>query len=101
MKTMCARPLLTAALLMGLLALGSTHPVSAGPPDPVGRARAHLAQQADELGLRADLSDLSLLDVRGGLAGDYVRFQQTYGGVPLAGAAWLSPCPPTERTRHW
>lgn len=54
--------------------------------DPVARARAVLLEKRGELGLRADLSDLQPVEVSHGLAGDYVRFQQTIGHVPVHGA---------------
>ncbi len=82
---MPTRFVLAIAALALLITLGG--PVAhAAPPDPEGRARAVLLDQAPGLGLRPDLSDLSLADVRRGLAGDYVRFHRESGGIPILGA---------------
>ena len=81
-----------------LLALSGLRDAAAQPSDPVARARASLTGRASELGLRPDLADLPLVGVRRGKAGDYVRFQQTYGGVPVTGADVVVLVPPGGRT---
>lgn len=63
---------------------------SAGGPvhaqGPVERARDALLEKRAHLGLQPDLADLTLVDVREGAAGEYVRFDQTIGGISLLGA---------------
>jgi Zn-dependent metalloprotease len=54
--------------------------------DSVSSARALLAANAAWLGLRSDLSDLPLLVQKESLGATHVRFQQTYGGLPV----WLA-----------
>ena len=56
----------------------------AAPPDPVAQARQVLAGRAAGPGLNQ--ADLQPLAVRSGLGGQYVRFQETVGGVPVEGA---------------
>jgi len=52
----------------------------------VERARRHLIENARELGLRPEFSDLRLVDQLRSLTGDHVRFQQTVNDVPVFGA---------------
>lgn len=54
--------------------------------DAATAARRLLAANADWLGLRPDLSDLTLLLAKPSLGATHVRFQQTYGGLPV----WLA-----------
>ncbi|HET9477518.1 MAG TPA: M36 family metallopeptidase [Dehalococcoidia bacterium] len=81
-----------AVLRAVLLALGVALLVAAGGPagsqagsaDPVARARAVLAERAPELGINP--AALRAEGVRYGLAGPYVRFQDTFDGLPIEGA---------------
>ncbi len=85
--------LLTAAALAWIITLGGGPLAEAGPPDPASRAREVLADRSSALGLRPDLSDLRVSEVRTGLAGDYVRFQQTLSGIPILGAGIVVALP--------
>src|SRR3954469_23695078 len=46
-------------------------------------ARAFLAEHATELGLDLEHGDVQLASTRHGLTGDYLRFNQTYAGLPV------------------
>ena len=50
------------------------------------RAGEYLRQRAGALGLPKDLNDLRLVEVREGLSAVHVRYQQTFGGVPVFGS---------------
>jgi hypothetical protein len=84
-------------VLLAVVAVDGGGASALGPDDPAGRARSHLHGRAAELGLRPDLSDLRAEDVRSGLAGEYVRFQQTVDGVPVEGAQVVVALPSDPR----
>lgn len=78
------RLLVLFAVLLGFAVLLPSHGSRAAPEDPVARARRALDDHAGALGL--DPGGLQVVNVRRGKAGDYVRFQETAGGVPIEGA---------------
>jgi hypothetical protein len=83
-------------LLALALASGADAPVSsAAPADPVVRARQAIAGRGPELG--PDPDGLQTLTVRAGLGGQYVRFQETIGGVPVEGAQVVVALPDDPR----
>lgn len=79
-----SRLILTLAAALFAAGLAQAPESHAGPPDPVAAARAVLAARAQALGL--DPAGLQTLSVRSGLAGQYVRFQETVDGIPVEGA---------------
>lgn len=85
--------ILSAALLVAGLAQAPQS--QASPPDPVAAARSVLAGRAESLGLNPD--GLQALSVRSGLAGQYVRFQETAGGIPVEGAQVVVGLPDDEK----
>lgn len=81
------RPRLILALMLAVIAgISLAQGERTDARDPISRARSVLLDRAGELGVASDLADLRPVDVRQGLGGEYVRFQQTIGGVPVAGA---------------
>ena len=85
------RIFLWTAILAGVLLAATSLPGedldAAGSLEDPARSRAdeHLRQQAAALGLREDLTDLRLLEVREGLSAVHVRYQKTFQGVPVFG----------------
>ena len=65
---------------------------------PVARARDYLQADADHLGLRPDLEDLRLIDVREGLSGHHLRYQQTLAGLPVFGRFVTVSVPKDQRS---
>ena len=59
--------------------------VHSQPQSPVAEALSYLRLNRDRFGLRADLTDLQLVQERQGLTGSHLRFQQTIDGVPVFG----------------
>jgi Zn-dependent metalloprotease len=74
---------ITVAVLMFAAALAQTSESHAYPPDPIEEARAVLTAKARALGLDPD--ELQALSVRDGLGARYVRFQETFDGIPVEG----------------
>lgn len=83
-----------AAVLL-FAAIAGPHDSDAGPADPVAKARAVLADSVQRLGINpAALQSVSL---RHGLAGEYVRFQVTFDGLPVEGAQFVVGLPNSGR----
>jgi len=90
------RVLITAVLTASLIAIAGPS-AQASPADPAARARAVLAERSSALGLQRDLSDLRTQEIHRGLAGHYVRFQQTMAGLPVVGADLIVALPDNTR----
>ncbi len=63
------------------------------------RASDYRRARAPELGLRRDLGDLRLLEIVEGLSAVHVRYQQTFGGVPVVGGTVSVSLPKGEWSR--
>ena len=85
MKRAMLAALLLLPVLLTALAAGAAR-TSSQPDDPVAIARQHLRQNAQRFGLRPELDDLRLVQVKKSLGASHVRFQQTFGGVPVFAA---------------
>lgn len=73
-----------AGLGLGLFGQGGN--VASQPDDPAARASQYLRDNSDRLGLRPDVGDLRLLDIRESRSGQHVRYQQTLNGLPVIGS---------------
>ena len=69
-----------------LAATASTPAASSQSQDAEARARQYLRENAQALGLRPDLNDLKVVEVREGLSSTHVRYQQTFRGLPVFGS---------------
>jgi hypothetical protein len=80
-------------MLAAVLCLAAAGPAGsqAGSADPVARARAVLAEKAPDLGINP--AALRAEGVRHGLAGQYVRFQDTFDGLPIEGHQFVVGLP--------
>ncbi|MGD0204843.1 MAG: M36 family metallopeptidase [Dehalococcoidia bacterium] len=85
MKRAMVAALFLLLLVAVALATGAAR-TSSQAVDPVTIARQHLKQNAQRFGLRPELDDLRLVQVKESLGAQHVRFQQTFGGVPVFGA---------------
>src|SRR3990172_10619380 len=73
-------------LLLLIAALVRIEPTSSAPPNPEAIARAHLQQNWLRYGLRPQLDDLNLAQIKESPGAYHVRFQQAVGGTPVFGA---------------
>ncbi|MBI2914111.1 MAG: M36 family metallopeptidase [Chloroflexi bacterium] len=86
-------------LAAGALSGGGGHAPPSLAATAKARADQYLRAQAGALGLRGDLADLRMLEVREGLSAVHVRYQQTFQGVPVFGSGVTVSLPKVKDSR--
>jgi len=91
--------LVALAVALGVLGVwADAMPASSQVDGPQARAERYLRQNAGRLGLPPNLRDLRLIEVREGLSGQHVRYQQTLNGVPVFGRSLTVGLPRDRRS---